>query len=108
MKWRGYPNLSARPRQPALNNGKVQKQIRRAYAAIGKLALTTSELMPWTHPRRGGIETIIVALSEVLRSAIAKHRPGRNYVYRAWRMLGDRQTSRLRALLLHRWESRVQ
>jgi hypothetical protein len=54
MKWRGYPNLSARPPQPALNNGKVQRRIRRAYAALGKPVLTTSELMRWTHPRPGG------------------------------------------------------
>ena len=54
MKWRDYPNLSARPPQPALDNGKVQRRIRRAYAALGKPVLTRSELMRWTHPRPGG------------------------------------------------------
>jgi hypothetical protein len=47
MKWEGFPNLSARPQQPALDNGKVQRRIRRAYVATGKPALTTSELMRW-------------------------------------------------------------
>jgi len=49
-------NLSPlnRPPQPALNSGRVQKRIRRAYVATGKLVLSTSELMRWTHPRPGG------------------------------------------------------
>jgi len=49
-------NLSPlnRPPQPALDSGRVQKRIRRAYVATGKLVLSTSELMRWTHPRPGG------------------------------------------------------
>src|SRR5215510_9815551 len=49
-------NLSPlnRPPQPALDRGRVQKRIRRAYVATGKLVLSTSELMRWTHPRAGG------------------------------------------------------
>ena len=49
-------NLSPlnRPPQPALDSGRVQKRIRRAYVATGKLVLSTSELMRWTHPRAGG------------------------------------------------------
>src|SRR5262249_39012267 len=49
-------NLSPlnRPPQPALDSGRVQKRIRRAYVATGKLVLSTSELMGWTHPRAGG------------------------------------------------------
>src|SRR5262245_62643999 len=43
-----------RPPQPALDRGRVQKRIRRAYVATGKLVLSTSELMRWTHPRAGG------------------------------------------------------
>jgi hypothetical protein len=49
-------NLSPphRPPQPALDSGRVQKRIRRAYVATGKLVLSTSQLMRWTHPRPGG------------------------------------------------------
>jgi hypothetical protein len=49
-------NLSPlrRPSQPALDSGRVQPRIRRAYVATGKLVLSTSELMRWTHPRPGG------------------------------------------------------
>ena len=49
-------NLSPlnRPPQPAFDSGRVQKRIRRAYVATGKLVLSTSELMRWTHPRAGG------------------------------------------------------
>jgi hypothetical protein len=49
-------NLSAkfRPPRPSLNNGRVQRRIRRAYIATGKLVLSTSELLCWTHPRPGG------------------------------------------------------
>jgi len=49
-------NLSPlhRPPQPALDSGRVQKRIRRAYVATGKLVLSTNELMRWTHPRPGG------------------------------------------------------
>jgi hypothetical protein len=49
-------NLSPlhRPPQPALDSGRVQTRIPRAYVATGKLVLSTSELMRWTHPRPGG------------------------------------------------------
>src|SRR5262245_18439302 len=65
MAWmhpRASPNMAPdgnlsplnRPSQPALNSGRVQKRIRRAYVATGKLVLSTSGLMRWTHPRPGG------------------------------------------------------
>jgi His Kinase A (phospho-acceptor) domain/GAF domain len=45
---------SHRPPQPSLDNGRVQKRIRRAYVATGLTVMSTTELMHWTHPRPGG------------------------------------------------------
>ena len=49
-------NLSPwhRPPTPSLNNGPVQRRIRRAFIGTGKPVLSTAELMRWTHPRPGG------------------------------------------------------
>jgi hypothetical protein len=43
-----------RPPQPALDNGRVQRRIRRAYIATGLAVMSTAELLCWTHPRPGG------------------------------------------------------
>ena len=48
-------NLSPlhRPPQPSLNNGPVQRRVRRAFIATGKPVLSTSQIVEWTHPRPG-------------------------------------------------------
>jgi hypothetical protein len=47
-------NLSPwhRPPRPSLNNGKVQRAVRRGF--IVKAVLSTTELLEWTHPRGRG------------------------------------------------------
>jgi hypothetical protein len=49
-------NLSPwhRPPRPSLNRGKVQKAVRRAFAATGKAVLSTKELLPWAFARAQG------------------------------------------------------
>ena len=43
-----------RPPTPSLDRGPVQRRVRRAFIAMGKAVLSTSELLPWTHPRARG------------------------------------------------------
>jgi hypothetical protein len=52
MKWNDYPNLRKRPPAPAKDRGPVQRAIRRAFAASGTKALTSSAIYEWTHVRR--------------------------------------------------------
>jgi hypothetical protein len=49
-------NLSPwhRPPTPSLNNGPIQRRVRRAFMAMGKATLSTTELVEWTHPRSRG------------------------------------------------------
>ena len=54
MKWAHHPNLRKRPRTPAKGRGSVQRAIRRAFAASGTEALTSSAIYDWAHIRRGG------------------------------------------------------
>jgi hypothetical protein len=42
---------SHRPPQPSLNNGPVQRRVRRAFVAMDKPVLSTSQIVAWTHPR---------------------------------------------------------
>jgi hypothetical protein len=48
-------NLSPSHRlpQPSLNNGPVQRRVRRAFVATGQLVLSTTQIMDWSHPRLG-------------------------------------------------------
>ena len=48
-------NLSPkfRPPQPSLNNGPVQRRVRRAFAAAGRSVLSTTQIVDWSHPRPG-------------------------------------------------------
>jgi hypothetical protein len=52
MKWAHHPNLRKRPRTPAKGRGSVQRAIRRAFAASGAEALTSSAIYDWAHIRR--------------------------------------------------------
>jgi len=52
MKWAHHPNLRKRPRTPAKVRGSVQRAIRRAFAASGTEALTSSAIYDWAHIRR--------------------------------------------------------
>src|SRR5262249_47083877 len=52
MKWARHPNLRKRPRKPAKGRGSVQRAIRRAFAASGTEALTSSAIYDWAHIRR--------------------------------------------------------
>jgi hypothetical protein len=42
-----------RPPQPSLNNGPVQRRVRRAFIVTGKPVLSTSQIVEWSHPRPG-------------------------------------------------------
>jgi hypothetical protein len=44
------------PKSALLHSAVVEGGIRRGFIATGKLVLSTSELMRWTHPRPGGNE----------------------------------------------------
>ena len=44
---------SHRPPQPSLNNGPVQRRVRRAFVATGQSVLSTTQIMDWSHPRPG-------------------------------------------------------
>jgi hypothetical protein len=48
-------NLSPlhRPPTPSLDNGPVQRGVRRAFIATDKPVLSTSQIVEWTHPRPG-------------------------------------------------------
>src|SRR5262244_3584082 len=52
MKWAHHPNLRKRPRTPSKGRGSVQRAIRRAFAASGTEALTSSAIYDWAHIRR--------------------------------------------------------
>ncbi len=52
MKWKDHPNLRKRPRAPSKGRGPVQRAIRRAFAASGTEALTSSAIYDWAHIRR--------------------------------------------------------
>jgi hypothetical protein len=45
-------NLRKRPRAPAKDRGRVQRGIRRAFAASGAEALCSTQIYDWTHVRR--------------------------------------------------------
>jgi len=42
-------NLSRRPAKPALNRGRIQRRIQRAFIASPTSALSTSEIVQWSH-----------------------------------------------------------
>ena len=48
-------NLSPlhRPPTPSLDNGPVQRRVRRAFIATNKPVLSTSQIVEWSHPRPG-------------------------------------------------------
>jgi hypothetical protein len=47
-------NLSPFERlRPSLNNGPIQRRVRRAFLGTGNTLLSTSQLLEWTHPRPG-------------------------------------------------------
>jgi len=48
-------NLSPlhRPPTPSLDRGPVQRRVRRAFIAMDKPVLSTSQIVEWTHPRPG-------------------------------------------------------
>jgi hypothetical protein len=75
MKWNGYPNLRKRPPAPAKGRGPVQRAIRRAFAASGTEALSSSAIYEWTHVRRR-----LGRCKSMLR--------WRNESARLWRLLG--------------------
>jgi hypothetical protein len=52
MKWQNHPNLQKRPAAPAKNRGRVQRAIRRAFAASGAEVLSSSAIYDWAHVRR--------------------------------------------------------
>ena len=52
LKWAHHPNLRKRPRTPVKGRGSVQRAIRRAFAASGTEALTSSAIYVWAHIRR--------------------------------------------------------
>jgi hypothetical protein len=52
MKWPRSPNLRKRPAAPAKDRGRVQRAIKRAFAATGAEVLSASVIYDWTHPRR--------------------------------------------------------
>jgi hypothetical protein len=39
--------------RPSLNNGPIQRRVRRAFLGTGSRLLSTSQLLEWTHPRPG-------------------------------------------------------
>src|SRR5262249_25505118 len=41
------------PPQPSLNNGPVQRRVRRAFVATGQSVLSTTQIMDWSHFRPG-------------------------------------------------------
>ena len=45
--------LVLHPTQPSLDNGPVQRRVRRAFVATGQSVLSTSQIVEWTHPRPG-------------------------------------------------------
>jgi hypothetical protein len=47
-----YRNLRRRPVKPALNNGRVQRAIRRAFLMEGREVLSSDEIYDYTHARR--------------------------------------------------------
>jgi hypothetical protein len=49
-KWSGHPNLRLRPAKPALGNGRVQRQVNRAFMVSS--TLSTSEVLGWVYARR--------------------------------------------------------
>jgi hypothetical protein len=51
MKWKSFRNLRLRPAKPALGNGRLQVQTRRAFVVHGSM-VTSSQVYNWTHARR--------------------------------------------------------
>jgi hypothetical protein len=50
MKWQHHPNLRARPAKPALGNGRIQRQVRRAFLVADKPVLSSSDIYRWVYP----------------------------------------------------------
>ena len=50
MKWKNYPNLRKRPPAPAAGRGRIQVQVRRAFAVHGR-EVSSSQVYDWTHAR---------------------------------------------------------
>jgi hypothetical protein len=82
-KWHGHPNLRLRPSAPAKGNGRIQRQVRRAFLVAGKPVLSSSEVYRWVHPGKkapGWLERWSVFT--VLRTMC--HQVGRCKPYGAW------------------------
>ena len=47
------PAEKFRPPRPSLDNGRVQRRVRRAFIATDKPVLSTSQIVEWSHPRPG-------------------------------------------------------
>jgi hypothetical protein len=75
MKWNGYPNLSKRPPAPAKGRGPVQRAIRRAFAASGTEALSSSAIMSGHTSAAGWVAASQCRAGERIREALAT--PGR-------------------------------
>jgi hypothetical protein len=52
MKWPHHPNLRSRPPTPSKGRGPVQRATRRAFAASGAEALTSTQIYDWAYARR--------------------------------------------------------
>jgi hypothetical protein len=50
--WAAHPNLRRRPSSPNKGRGRLQQQVRRAFAAAGVSELTSTDIYDWTHARR--------------------------------------------------------
>jgi hypothetical protein len=50
-KWLGHPNLRLRPVKPAKGNGRIQRQVRRAFM-VGGPVLTSSQVYDWARSAR--------------------------------------------------------
>jgi hypothetical protein len=49
--WARYPGLRRRPATPNKGRGRLQQQVRRAFAAAGMSELTSSAIYDWTNAR---------------------------------------------------------
>jgi hypothetical protein len=90
-----YPNLRLRPHAPNRGRGRLQVQIRRAFAACGEV-LSSSEVYDWTHARhrahgqlvrqreRHGVWLILRQVAEPVGRAETIGRPW------LWRLKGDK------------------
>jgi hypothetical protein len=92
-KWSQFPNLRKRPAAPAAGRGRIQVQVRRAFAVHGR-EVSSSQVYDWTHARNrrmtGGLVHSVRRILREIADPINRARTvGRPWVWKLKQPLPD-------------------